>query len=73
MSLKRKIIAALVMLPNQERKPRELSQGPMESARQGIGRWQLVAIFMASERASTQLLMRNEHAVRGQMTEKRER
>lgn len=70
---KRKTSAALVMLPSQARKPSESSQGPIESARQGMGRWQFLAIFRASERASIQLLTRKEQAVRGQTTEKRER
>lgn len=60
-------------LPSQERKPREVTHGPMESERHGMGRLLLIAIFTASARASTQLLMRNEHAVRGQMTEKSDR
>ena len=73
LSLKRKTSAALVTLPNHERNPREVSQGPIESARQGIGRWQLVAIFIASDLASTQLFTKNEQAVRGQITEKRDK
>lgn len=62
-------IAALVKLPSHERKPSEVSQGPIESERQGIGLLLLIAIFIASARASTQLLIRNEQAVNGQMTE----
>lgn len=66
-------IAALVKLPSQERNPSEVIQGPMESDRQGIGLLLLKAIFIASARASTQLLTRNEQAVRGQITENSDR
>lgn len=62
-------IAALVRLPSHDRNPSEVSQGPMESDLQGTGLWLLIAIFIASDRASIQLLTRKEQAVRGQITE----
>lgn len=66
-------MAELVMLPSQDKKPMAVSQGPMESDRHGIGRLQLMAIFSASDRNSTQLLTRKQHAASGQATEKSER
>lgn len=66
-------MAELVMLPNQDRKPRAVSQGPIESDRHGMGRRLLIAIFRASDRNSTQLLAKKKMAVSGQATEKRER
>lgn len=63
-------IAALVKLPSQDKKPSEVIQGPTESDLHGMGLLLLTDIFIASDRASTQLLTRNEHAVSGQMTEK---
>ena len=71
--LKRKTRAAEVKLPIQDRNPRALSQGPMESALQGTGRWVSKASFKASPRSSIQLLMKNETGVSGQMTEKSDR
>lgn len=65
-------MAALVMLPSHDRKPRAVSHGPMESARHGIGLRQPMMIFRASERSSIQLLMRKKQAARGHETEKRE-
>jgi hypothetical protein len=66
-------IAALVRLPNHDRKPNEVSQGPMESALHGIGLWLLMAIFITSDRASIQLLTRKEQPVSGQITENSDR
>lgn len=71
--LNRKTMAELTMLPSQDRNPSELSHGPIESALQGMGRWLLTAIFIASDRSSTQLLTKNETGVSGQTTEKSER
>lgn len=66
-------MAALVILPSHERKPRVESHGPIESALHGIGRRLLIAILIASDRSSTQLLIRKQQAASGQATEKRER
>lgn len=66
-------MAALVMLPSHDRKPRAVSHGPMESARHGMGLRQPIIIFKASDRSSIQLLMRKKQAVRGHETEKRDR
>jgi hypothetical protein len=66
-------MAALVMLPSQDRKPRVDSHGPIESARHGMGRRLLMAILIASDRSSTQLLIRKQHAASGHATEKSER
>lgn len=68
-----KTIAELTKLPNHDKKPRALSQGPIESALQGMGRLLLIAIFIASERNSTQLLIRNDTGASGQIAEKRDR
>lgn len=65
--------AAVVRLPIQDKKPRDSSQGPMESALHGTGRCVSIAIFKASPRSSMKLFTRNETAVSGQTTEKRER
>lgn len=73
MLLQRYTMALLVMLPSHERKPSAVSQVPIESERHGMGRLQLMAIFKASERSSTQLLMKKQLAARGQATEKSER
>src|SRR6266550_712194 len=70
---KRYTKAELVKLPSHERKPRDPIHGPMESARQGTGRWVSIAIFSASPRSSSQLFMRNDTPVRGQITEKRDK
>lgn len=66
-------MAELVKLPSHERNPSASSQGPMESARQGIGRRLPVAILKASERSSTQLLMRKLQPASGHATEKSDR
>ena len=71
--LNRKTMAELMMLPNQERKLRALSHGPIESALHGMGLWLPTAIFMASDLSSTQLLIKKEHGVKGQIDEKSER
>lgn len=66
-------MAELVRLPSQDKKPIEVSQGPIESDRQGIGLRLLMAILRASERISTQLLTRKQQAASGHATEKRDR
>ena len=58
------------MLPSQVRKPRLSSQGPILSARSGVGRCISTQILTASERSSIQLLIRKETGTRGQTTEK---
>lgn len=70
---KRYTKAELVKLPSHERKLRDPSHGPMESARQGTGRWVSIAILRASPRNSIQLFIKNDTPVRGQITEKRDR
>jgi len=64
---------AEVIEPSQERKERLSSQGPMESARRGMGRCISMQILAASERSSIQLFTMKETAVRGQIGEKRAR
>jgi hypothetical protein len=71
--LKRYTSAAVVRLPIHDRNPRESSHGPIESALHGTGRCVSIAIFKASPRSSIQLLTKNDTAVSGQMTEKRDR
>ncbi|CRJ96337.1 hypothetical protein BN1708_002129 [Verticillium longisporum] len=53
---------ALVRVPSHDRKPIASSHGPIESARHGMGRLLLMAILTASDRSSTQLLIRKQHA-----------
>lgn len=65
-------MAALVILPNQERKPRAVIQGPIESDRHGIGRRLLMAILSASDLSSTQLLMQKQQAASGHAVENRD-
>ena len=71
--LQRNTIAELVMLPSHDKKPRAVSHGPIESERHGIGRRLLMAIFRASDRSSTQLLIRKQSGVSGHATEKRDK
>lgn len=66
-------MAELVTLPSHERKPIVVSHGPIESARHGMGRRLPIAIFNASDRSSTQLLMKKQQAARGHATENRDR
>lgn len=66
-------MAALVILPSQDRKPSVVSQGPIESALHGIGRRLLMAILMASDLSSTQLLIWKQQAASGHATEKSDR
>ena len=66
-------MAELVMLPSHDRNPTVVSQGPIESERHGMGRRLLTAILTASERSSTQLLTKKQHAASGQATENRDR
>jgi len=65
--------ALVVKLPSQVKKDNESSQGPMVSARHGIGRCISTQILRASARSSIQSLIMNDTAVSGQTTEKRER
>lgn len=71
--LKRYTRAEVVREPSQVRKERESSQGPIVSARHGVGRCISTQILMASVRSSSQSLMMNEHAVRGQTTLNRDK
>lgn len=71
--LKRKRSADVVRLPSHARNPKASSQGPIESARHGIGRCISIVIFKASDRSSIQLFIKNERAVSGQITENSER
>ena len=71
--LKRYTRAADVRLPSHARNPSASSQGPMESARQGTGRWVSKAILRASPRSSIQLFIKKETGTRGQITENRDR
>lgn len=69
--LHRNTIAELVTLPSQDKAPSVGSHGPIESARHGTGRRQLMVILSASDRSSTQLLTRKQRGASGQATEKR--